>query len=106
MVELLEEMEGQLCLAEIRGEWMGGCHDGGLLLLDQPWVVDDCENGQATVLVLFWFECLVGRHMVWVQDCGGCRTAVGEGLGWVSGFSLKRWDGDGGLWWFWKEGQC
>jgi hypothetical protein len=43
---------------------MGGCHDGGLLLLDQPWVVDDCENGEATVLVLFWFECLVGRHKV------------------------------------------
>ena len=78
MVELLEEMEGQLCLAEIRGEWMGGCHDGGLLLLDQPWVVDDCENGEATVLVLFWFECLVGRHKVWVQDCDRWRLRLGE----------------------------
>ncbi|KAL3597255.1 hypothetical protein D5086_008892 [Populus alba] len=28
------------------------------------------------------------------------RTTIGGGLGWVSGFSLKRWDGDGGLWWF------
>lgn len=100
MVELLEKMEGQLCLAEIRGEWMGGCHDGGLLLLDQPWVVDDCENGGQ----LCW--CCFGLS-VWLGDTRfGCRTAIGGGLGWVSGFSLKRWDGDGGLWWFWKEGQC
>lgn len=78
MVELLEKMEGQLCLAENRGEWMVGCHDEGLLLLDQPWVVDDWENGEATVLVLFWFECLVGRHKVWVQDCDRWRLRLGE----------------------------
>ncbi|KAJ6927086.1 hypothetical protein NC651_011232 [Populus alba x Populus x berolinensis] len=38
---------------------------------------------------------------IWLGDTRfGCRTAIGGGLGWVSGFSLKRWDGDGGLWWF------
>jgi len=41
-------------------------------------LVDDCENGEATVLVLFWFDCLVGRHKVWVQDCDRWRLRLGE----------------------------
>ncbi|KAI9396529.1 hypothetical protein POPTR_004G143001v4 [Populus trichocarpa] len=74
---------------------MGGCY----CWISRGWLMIVKMERQ-----LCW--CCFGLS-VWLGDTRfGCRTAIGGGLGWVSGFSLKRWDGDGGLWWFWKEGQC
>lgn len=77
MVELLEEMEGQLCLAEIRGEWMGGCHDGGLLLLDQPWWLMIVKMERQLCWCCFGLSVWLGDTR-WVQDCDRWRLRLGE----------------------------